>query len=127
MENRGCKAFRPSNAKNFVDADCELRGLWEAMKASTENNTVQRYLNEQGIRWHFIPPKSPHFSGLWEATVKAFKRHFVRVVGDTLFNYEALHNYINEIEAILNFQPFSPPILTTFHLLCPPTSLSGAP
>lgn len=53
------------NAKNFIDADRELRGLVEVMKASTENNAIHRYLNEHGARWHFIPPKSLHFDGLF--------------------------------------------------------------
>lgn len=96
------------NADYFVGADRELRSRWEAMKASTKNDALRQYLYEQCISWHFTPPKSPHFGGLWEAIVKAFKRYFVRVVGETLLTYEALHTNITEIETILNSRPLTP-------------------
>lgn len=72
------------NTKNFLGADRELRSRWETMKASIKNDALRQYLNEQGIIWRFTLPKSPYFGGLWEAAVKAFKRYFVRVIGENL-------------------------------------------
>lgn len=45
--------------------------------------------------------RSP-FRGLWESTVKMFKHHFKRVVGDSLFTFEELNTFVIEIEGILN-------------------------
>ncbi|XP_043498391.1 uncharacterized protein LOC122521611 [Polistes fuscatus] len=83
------------NAKNFVGSANELEAR------------VSRSLANEGIKWHFIPPRSPHFGGLWKAAVKSFKHHLVRIVGDTLLGYEALLTNVLEIEAILNSRPGS--------------------
>ncbi|XP_033214033.1 uncharacterized protein LOC117171090 [Belonocnema kinseyi] len=57
---------------------------------------------------HFIPPRSPHFGGLWEAAVKSFKHHWVHVIGDRLLTYEEFTTLATEIEGILNSRPLTP-------------------
>ncbi|XP_043485408.1 uncharacterized protein LOC122513207 [Polistes fuscatus] len=84
------------NATNFVGAANELEAR------------VLRSLVNEGIKWHFIQPRSPHFGGLWEAAVKSFKYHLVRIIGETLLSYEALLTYVLELEAILNSRPITP-------------------
>ncbi|KAF7397969.1 hypothetical protein HZH68_009191 [Vespula germanica] len=45
--------------------------------------------------------RSPHFAKFWEAAIKAFKRHFMHVVGEAILTYKAFHIYTTEIEAKL--------------------------
>lgn len=54
---------------------------------------------------HFIPPKAPHFGGLWEAAVRSAKHHFIRTVSDTALTFEEAATLLTQIEAILNSRP----------------------
>jgi len=57
------------NATNFVGAKSKLTEL---------------------IDWKFMPPRFPHFGGLWEAAVKSDKFHFYRVVGASILAIDEL-------------------------------------
>ncbi|XP_049309690.1 uncharacterized protein LOC125777833 isoform X1 [Bactrocera dorsalis] len=68
------------NATNFVGAKNELKDLRELFLSENHRNQVHAYCLNNGIDWRFIPPRSPHFGGLWEAAVKMAKKHFYRSV-----------------------------------------------
>jgi hypothetical protein len=55
------------------------------------------------FHWHFIPPNSPHFGGLWEAGVKSLKYHWKRTVSKSLLTF--FNTLITQVEACLNSQP----------------------
>ena len=70
------------------------------------NSTIcNKYLTEQGIKWHFIPARSPTFGGLLEAGVKSSKFHLKKVIGEAHLHFEDFNTVIVQIEAMLNSRP----------------------
>lgn len=62
---------------------------------------ISNFATQQGIKFHFIPPCSPHMGGIWEARVKSMKFH-LRVAGNAKINYEEFYTLLCQIEAVLN-------------------------
>lgn len=90
------------NATNFLGADREFQRLF---KKALDIKQIQNCSANKGIQWHFIPPRSPHFGGLWEAAVKSVKRHLYRVVGAVSLTFEEISTVLIQIEACLNSRP----------------------
>ena len=89
------------NGTNFVGAAREIKNLVRAAELSD-------YCAHRGIQWKFTPEHAPHFGGLWEASVKSFKQHLRRVVGEAKLTYEELATTLAQIEACLNSRPLIP-------------------
>ncbi|XP_018395620.1 PREDICTED: uncharacterized protein LOC108774103 [Cyphomyrmex costatus] len=96
------------NATNFVGASNHLRELYDFIKSESFNQDISKWLSNQEVSWKFIPPRSPHFGGIWEAAVKSFKFHLVRIAKNTLFTFEQFNTLVIEIEGILNSRPLTP-------------------
>ena len=96
------------NGLNFVGAECELSELRDLLC----NESTQQHILDQtriiGMKWHFIPPRSPHHGGLWEAAVKTIKRHLIRITKNSSLKREEGETLLIQIEAILNSRPLTP-------------------
>ncbi|XP_062714008.1 uncharacterized protein LOC134290819 [Aedes albopictus] len=102
-----CKMFS-DNATNFVGAQTELEELARLFKDQLQAKKITDYCTSQGIEWSFIPPRSPHFGGIWEAGVKQVKHHLTRIVGGYKLSYEELYTTLTQVEAVLNSRPLVP-------------------
>ncbi|XP_055590078.1 uncharacterized protein LOC129742231 [Uranotaenia lowii] len=58
------------NATNFVGAKNQLEELRVLLLSQRHQSEIARTTARMGIAFHFIPPRSPTFEGLWEACVK---------------------------------------------------------
>lgn len=107
MARRGkCSKIFTDNATNFVGASSQLKKFYKAI--NFPDNILASYFTAEEIDWKFIPPRSPHFGGLWEAGVKSVKHHLKRSIGNLRFTYEEFETIIVQIEGILNSRPLTP-------------------
>ncbi|XP_062540903.1 uncharacterized protein LOC134208950 [Armigeres subalbatus] len=90
------------NATNFEGANNELHRLAELFREERHKLGLEAFCTQRGITWSFIPPRSPHFGGIWEAGVKSVKLLLKRILAEHNLSYEQLSTVLTQIEAILN-------------------------
>ncbi|XP_070143305.1 uncharacterized protein [Drosophila kikkawai] len=95
------------NGTNFIGADNLMKALFGRLQEDYEKLIAPK-LAAQRATWHFNPPQSPNFGGLWEANVKSVKHHLKRVIADRRLTYEELSTVLISIEACLNSRPLCP-------------------
>lgn len=78
------------------------------LRSPDHRERVTKMCNEEGIGWHFSPPNSPHFGGLWEAAVRSAKSHLLKVMGETSPSAEDLNTLLVQVEGCLNSRPLTP-------------------
>ncbi|KAH1021776.1 hypothetical protein HUJ04_011260 [Dendroctonus ponderosae] len=95
------------NATNFVASQKELIKFYNFLQNS--ENQLIALCSKENITWHFIPPNSPNFGGLWESNIKVIKNHLYKVIGDSVLTYEEYLTLLYvQIEAVLNSRPLHP-------------------
>jgi len=130
--------WRPSqiwsdNATKLVGAKNELTDLKGLLLSDSHMQSVHQACLAVEIDWQFIPPRSPHFGGLWEV-VKTAKHHFYRSVGRQTLSFYELRSLVCQIPSIINSRPLlsiseNPDdlvVLTPVHVLFggPPTTIT---
>ncbi|XP_062541864.1 uncharacterized protein LOC134209858 [Armigeres subalbatus] len=97
------------NATAFKGASHVLHRVFQMLKVEeTERNKIFNWCANNNIRWKFIPPRAPHFGGLWEAAVKSAKLHLLKEIGGTNLPYEDMLTLLVEVEMCLNSRPLVP-------------------
>ena len=94
------------NGTNFVGAKNELESLYTFLK--NENKTIANELANVNIKWHFIPPRSPHMGGLWESNIKSVKKHLIKVLAGSHLTINEMYTVLVRVEACLNSRPLVP-------------------
>jgi hypothetical protein len=107
------------NGTNFVGGNRELQALVDQIdKAKVESSN-------KGVNWHWNPPASPHFGGVFERMIKTAKRAIKAILGDAEVNDEELETTIIGVESLINSRPLTrvtgdpndEPVLTPNHFL----------
>ncbi|XP_073835822.1 uncharacterized protein [Musca autumnalis] len=95
------------NATNFVGAHNKLKELKESFFKDEVVQKMKSVCCQMGLEFNFIPPRAPHFGGLWEAAVKSTKTLLIKNMSESYLTFEELQTLIVEIEAILNSRPIA--------------------
>lgn len=65
VSRRGyCSDMYSDNGTNFVGAKNKLNREYHQSIKEAEEEVASKFIGEN-VRWHFIPPGSPHFGGLF--------------------------------------------------------------
>lgn len=95
------------NGTNFVGAKNELPRLLED-SYDKQTIIIKNELLKDEITFHFSPPRSPTFGGIWERNVRSVKHHLKRIVGSSKLTFEEMDTLLKQIAGSLNSRPLCP-------------------
>ncbi|XP_070854727.1 uncharacterized protein [Drosophila suzukii] len=125
MSLRGkCSQIFSDNGTNFVGAKRALDEMQKFLSLQEHQRNLTQSLADDGIKWSFIPPHSPHWGGKWESSVRSVKLHLRRVVGKTVLTFEQMQTLIS---AVVNSRPLCYTPDTDLTYLSPAHFLIGRP
>ena len=109
------------NGTNFVGGHNEIGEL----VAQIDKEKVESQTSNKGLEWHWNPPVSPHFGGVFERMIQSAKRGIQGILGNAEVNDEELGTVIVGVESLLNSRPLThvsgdpndEPVLTPNHFL----------
>lgn len=107
IARRGLPALIESDhGKNFIGASRFIRSVYTNTRK--QESCIEDHLAPRGVQWKFIPPRSPHFGGLWEAAIKSMKRLLANAIGPQPSTFNELNTILVRIEGLLNSRPLCP-------------------
>ena len=94
------------NGTNLVCAEKEIRESINNWNFSS----IESYLLQQNISWHFNPPNASHFGGFYERIIRSIRNVFGALLGfqNVKLNDEELSTLMCEAESVLNNRPLTP-------------------
>ncbi|XP_065084180.1 uncharacterized protein LOC135706489 [Ochlerotatus camptorhynchus] len=96
------------NSTSFVGAFREIKEMRQQLVQQLKSNKWANECLKKGIEFQFIPPRAPHCGGLWEAAVKSFKHHLVRIIGSSPYHFDDFRTTVAQAESIMNSRPLTP-------------------
>ena len=100
------RSINSDNGTNFFGSERELR---EEIKELPGRET-EKWLEKEEIKWHFQPPRAPHFGGFHESLVKSTKKILYRALNGEKSVHkfpspETLQTLLFEVAGMLNARP----------------------
>lgn len=103
------KQIWSDNATTFVGTKAKLDIMCNNATRDNDMGAVFEWCRiKNNIEWHFIPPRTPHQGGLWEAAVRLAKLHLKKVLGTTILHQKDFETIVIMIEGVLNSRPLTP-------------------
>ncbi|XP_050543462.1 uncharacterized protein LOC126906734 [Daktulosphaira vitifoliae] len=96
------------NGTNFHGTDRQLKEVYELFHSEAHKKELFEHFTNERIEWKFIPPRSPHFGGLWESAVKSMKGLIKRILGESHLTFDEMYTVLTRAEACLNSRPLTP-------------------
>ncbi|XP_055633263.1 uncharacterized protein LOC129773646 [Toxorhynchites rutilus septentrionalis] len=93
------------NATNLRAAAKKLRELYQQIDFVKHSDEVNDFLTNKRIQWLFIPARSPHHGGLWEAGIKVAKGFLSKTGGNYIYTFEELSTLLAQVAACMNSRP----------------------
>ena len=104
ISRRGApKEIWSDNGTNFHGASNEMK---LALKELDQEKILVE-LAPRGVKWHFIPPASPHMGGSWERLVRSVKTALKAVLKERAPKEEILRTFLAEAENSVNSRPLT--------------------
>ncbi|KAF2885481.1 hypothetical protein ILUMI_20689 [Ignelater luminosus] len=98
----------PLTNSEMNEATVLLIKMVQAVEFAEDILTLKRNGSVARSKWKFVPPRAPHFAGLWKRGVRSVKHHLKRVIGNANLTYENFYTILTQIESVLNSRPLCP-------------------
>ncbi len=109
MALRGMISRRGAPKEIWSDNGINFHGANNEMKLTLKelDQKIAVELAPGGVKWHFIPPASPHMGGGWERLVQSVKTALKTVLKERAPKEEILRTFLAEAENSVNSRPLT--------------------